>query len=61
VKAYFDKRNRNVPKSQLANIPTLDPRAALFGPSAKPQTPAGKQDALIARFDEKGIEELPWQ
>ncbi len=63
VKAYFDKKSRTTPKDQMANkVPTLDPRAALFGPAVRRlAAEAINESALIARFGEDGMEEVPWR
>jgi len=63
VKAYFDKKSRTTPKDQMANkVPTLDPRAALFGPAVRRlAAEAVNESALIARFGEDGMEEVPWR
>lgn len=63
VKAYFDKKIRSTSKTHLANMPTLDPRAALFGPAggAADESSATGDDALIAQLRDDGIEVLPWR
>jgi penicillin-binding protein 2 len=60
VKAYFDKKVRQTPKEQLANLPSLDPRAALRTLTQPGGREPEAQSALIARFSEQGMEAVQW-